>query len=224
MPPLRIADARIELGGDEAQIPGLRATIADGVLDLEGRIPVAALLSPAGALRIGVAPGGEADLHATLTGVQAATLLEMLRPDQPSRIQALLTGDARLMGTLTSWREAHGEVKLQATDVTVQDLAIEVTPLVGRLTAGTVDFDPLEVRARGGVFVVDGSADLFNRTIDMTGKGTLDLRTVSPFLDETVVTGDADADVAIRGPFTAPRPTGPAGASATQRFSPFAGS
>ena len=64
------------------------------------------------------------------------------------------------MGTLTSWREAHGEVKLQATDVTVQDLAVEVTPLVGRLTAGTVDFDPLEVRARGGVFVVDGSADL----------------------------------------------------------------
>jgi autotransporter translocation and assembly factor TamB len=51
-PPLEIADARIELGGDEAQIPGIRATIAGGVLDLEGRIPVSALLSPAGALRI----------------------------------------------------------------------------------------------------------------------------------------------------------------------------
>jgi outer membrane protein insertion porin family len=207
-PPLRIADARIELGGDEAQIPGLRATIADGVLDLEGRIPVGALLSPAGALRIGVAPGGEADLHATLTGVQAATLLEILRPDRPSRIQALLTGEARLMGTLTSWREAHGEVKLAATEVTVQDLAVDVTPLAGRLVAGRVDFDPLEVRARGGVFVLDGSADLFNRTIDVTGKGTLDLRTVSPFLDEAVLTGDAEADVSIQGPLTAPRPTG----------------
>jgi len=207
-PPLQIADARIELSGDEAQIPGIRATIADGVLDLEGRIPVGALLSPAGALRIGVAPGGEADLHATLTGVQASTLLEILRPDRPSRIQALLTGEARLMGTLATWREAHGEVSLKATEVSVQDLAVEVTPLVGRLTAGTVDFDPLEVRARGGVFVVDGSADLFNRTIDVTGKGTLDLRTISPFLDETVVTGDAEADVAIQGPLTAPRPTG----------------
>ena len=207
-PAVEIADARIELGGDEAQIPGIRATIAGGVLDLEGRIPMAALLSPAGALSIGVAPGGEADLQATLTGVQAATLLEILRPDQPSRIQALLTGEARLMGTLDSWREAHGEVKLQATDVTVQDLAVEVTPLVGRLTSGAVDFDPLEVRARGGVFVVDGSADLFERTIDMTGKGTLDLRTISPFLDEAVVTGDAEADIAVRGPLAAPMPTG----------------
>ena len=207
-PPLQIADARIELQGDEAQIPGIRAAIADGVLDLEGRIPIAALLSPASALRIGVAPGGEADLHATLTGVQAATLLELLRPDRPSRIQALLTGEARLMGTLATWREAHGEVSLQATNVTVQDLAVDVTPLVGRLTAGTVDFDPMEVRARGGVFVVDGSADLFNRTIDVTGKGTLDLRTISPFLDEAVVTGDAEADVALQGPLMAPRPTG----------------
>ena len=207
-PPLEIADARIELGGDEAQIPGIRATIAGGVLDLEGRIPLGALLSPEGALRVGVAPGGEIDLRATLTDVQAATLLEVLRPDRPSRIQALLTGEARIMGTLTSWREAHGEVKLQAANVTVQDLAVEVTPLVGRITAGTVDFDPLEIRARGGVFVVDGSADLVNRTIDVTGKGTLDLSTVSPFLDETVLTGDAEADVSIRGPFAAPRPTG----------------
>jgi outer membrane protein assembly factor BamA len=207
-PPLQIADARIELGGDEAQIPGVRATIAGGILDLEGRIPMSALVSPADALRIGVAPGGEADLHAKLTDVQAATVLEILRPDRPSRIQALLTGEARLVGTLTSWREVHGEVSLQATNVTVQDLVVEVTPLVGRLTAGTVDFDPLEVRARGGVFVVDGSADLVNRTIDVTGKGTLDLRTVSPFVDEAVLTGDAEADMAITGPFDAPRPTG----------------
>ena len=112
------------------------------------------------------------------------------------------------MGTLTSWREAHGEMKLAAADVTAQDLAVEVTPLVGRLTAGIVDFDPLEVRARGGIFVVDGSTDLVNRTIDVAGKGTLDLRTVSPFLDEAVLTGDAEADVSIRGPLTAPRPTG----------------
>ncbi len=207
-PPLQIADARIELNGDSARIPGLRATVAGGVLDIDGIIPVAALLSPAGALRLGVAPGGEADVRATLTGVQASTILEIMRPDRPSRIQALLTGQGRLMGSLTSWRDAHGDISLNATNVTVQDLAVEVTPLVGRLTAGKVDFDALEVRARGGVFVVDGSADLFNRTIDVTGNGTLDLRAVSPFLDETVLTGDAQADVSITGPLFAPRPTG----------------
>ena len=208
-PPLQIADARIELGGDEAQIPGLRATIAGGVLDLDGRIPMSALVSPADALRIGVAPGGEADLHATLTDVQAATLLEILRPDRPSRIQALLTGDARLMGTLDlvarcAWRgEPPGRQRHRAGP---RDRGH--APGRPSRPRGNVDFDPLEVRARGGVFVVDGSADLFNRTIDVTGKGTLDLRTVSPFLDEAVVTGDAEADVAIRGPFAAPRPTG----------------
>jgi outer membrane protein assembly factor BamA len=123
-------------------------------------------------------------------------------------VQALLTGEARLLGSLASWKDAHGEVSLKATDVTMQDLAIEVTPLVGRLNAGVVDFDPLQVRARGGIFVVDGSADLFHRTIDVTGHGTLDLRAVSPFLDETVLTGDAQADLAVSGPLAAPRPTG----------------
>jgi outer membrane protein assembly factor BamA/autotransporter translocation and assembly factor TamB len=207
-PPLTVPDARIELNGDEAAIPGLRARIADGILDLEGRIPVGALLSPAGALRIGVAPGGEADLKATLTGVQASTLLQMLRPDSPSRIQALITGEARLMGTLTTWREAHGELRLTASDVTVQDLAVEVTPLAARLQAGRVDFDPLEVRARGGVFTAGGSADLFARTMDVAGRGTLDLRTISPFVEEAVLTGDAEVDVIVRGPLAAPRPTG----------------
>ena len=67
-----------------------------------------------------------------------------------------------------------------------------------------MDFDPLEIRARGGVFVADGSADLFARTIDVTGRGTLDLRTVSPFLDEGVLTGDAEVDVAVRGALDAP--------------------
>jgi outer membrane protein assembly factor BamA/autotransporter translocation and assembly factor TamB len=207
-PPLTIPDARIELNGDEAQIPGLRARIADGVLDIEGRIPVGALLSPATALKIGVAPGGEADLTATLTGVQAATLLEILNPDRPSRVRALLTGEARLFGTLASWREAHGDLRLTATDVTAQDLAVEITPLAARLEAGRLDFDPVEVRARGGVFTADGAMDLLGRTIDVTGRGTLDLRTISPFLDEAVLTGDAQVDVAVSGALDAPRPTG----------------
>ena len=45
-PPLRIPDARIELNGDEAQIPGLRATIADGSARHRGSHPHGRARSP----------------------------------------------------------------------------------------------------------------------------------------------------------------------------------
>lgn len=207
-PPIVVADARIEMDGDAAVIPGIRASVGGGVVDLEGRVPLAAVLTPAGAERVGLISGVEADLVARWEGVQLAAVLEAVRPDRPARVTAALAGEARLMGTLVSWREAHGDLRLVPTAVRAQDLDVEVTPVVARLASGRVAIDDVEVRARGGVFHAGGTADLFARTLDLAGRGTLDLRTVSPFLEEAVLTGSATVDLTLAGAFDAPRPSG----------------
>ena len=44
--------------------------------------------------------------------------------------------------------------------------------------------------------------------MDLTGRGSLDLRALSAFLEDTALTGTAEVDVALRGTFDAPRPRG----------------
>ena len=134
--PLQIADAAHRAGGDEAQIPGLRATIADGVLDLEGRIPMGALLSPATALLSASPPAARPTCRRRSPACQAATLLEIL-----ARTGRRGCGAAHRRGPPRRARSRAGVRRTakcgsRASEVTVQDLAIEVTPLVAKLRRG----------------------------------------------------------------------------------------
>jgi outer membrane protein assembly factor BamA/autotransporter translocation and assembly factor TamB len=205
---LGVAEGSIELQGDRAVISGFRATLAEGTVQLSGKVPVAALVSAARAERIGVVAGEEADLLLTWEGVQAKALLEALRPDRPSRISAALAGEVRLQGTLTSWRQAHGTAELIPTDVRIQDLDVEVEPWTGRLDAGRLSTDWLVAQAQGTVFRAAGEVDLADRTFEATGHGDLDLRALSPLLEESSITGLGEFDLDASGPLSDPKLAG----------------
>ena len=202
-----LQDGRLDLQGDVAVVQNIRGTVGGGAVELTGTIPVAALLPAARAERFGLTPGVEADLDLHWQDVQAAALLELLRPG-PSAIQATLSGEARVAGTAGSWRDAHGELTLTPTNVRVQDLELEVAPVTARLQAGHVTTDGLVVTSAGSSFRAFGDADLRARTFQATGKGVLELRTLSPFLQEASLTGLADVDVTAGGPFTNPEAKG----------------
>jgi outer membrane protein assembly factor BamA/autotransporter translocation and assembly factor TamB len=202
-----LEDGRLDLQGDVAVVQNIRGTVGGGAVELTGTIPVAALLPAARAERFGLTPGVEADLDLHWQDVQAAALLELLRPG-PSAIQAMLSGHARVAGTAGSWRNAHGELTLTPTNVRVQELELQVAPIIARLEAGHVTTDGLVVTSAGSSFRVDGDADLRARTFQATGKGVLELRTLSPLLQEASLTGLADVDVTASGPFTNPEARG----------------
>ncbi len=204
---LTLQDARIDLQGDVAVLQNLEGTLGGGRVEVTGTIPVAALLPATGAERLGLTPGVSAQLSAHWEGVQAAAVMEVLRPG-PSSVHATLTGDATVSGTVGSWRDARGELSLTPTAVRVQDLDVEVLPLVVRLEAGRLTTDGLVVNAEGTTFRVDGSADLRSRTFQANGRGSLQLRTLSPLLEEVSLTGLGDVDVEASGPFASPAATG----------------
>ncbi|HKC82980.1 MAG TPA: hypothetical protein VKD46_03170, partial [bacterium] len=195
-----LQDGRLDLQGDVAVVQNIRGTVGGGAVELTGTIPVAALLPAARAERFGLTPGVEADLDLHWQDVQAAALLELLRPG-PSAVQATLSGEARVAGTAGSWRDAHGELTLTPTNVRVQDLELQVAPVTARLQAGHVTTDGLVVTSAGSSFRAFGDADLRARTFQATGKGVLELRTLSPLLQEASLTGLADVDVIAGGPF-----------------------
>jgi len=202
-----LEEGRLDLQGDVAVVQNIRATVGGGAVELTGTIPVAALLPAARAERFGLTPGVEAELNLHLQDVQAAAILELLRPGA-SPVQATLTGDARVAGTAGSWRDAHGELTLTPTNVRVQDLDLQIAPVTARLQAGHVTTDGLVVTTAGSSFRVDGDADLRAQTFQATGKGVLELRTLSPLLQEASLTGLADVDVTAGGPFVNPEARG----------------
>jgi outer membrane protein assembly factor BamA/autotransporter translocation and assembly factor TamB len=202
-----VEDGSVDLQGDVAVVQNIRAAVGGGTVELTGTIPVASLLPAAGAQRLGLVPGVEANLDLHWQGVQAASLLELLRPGA-SPIQATLTGEARLAATAGTWRDAHGDLTLTPTNVRVQDMDLQIAPLTARLEAGHVTTDGLVVNTAGSQFRVDGGADLHTMTFDATGHGVLELRTLSPLLSEASLTGLADVDVTAAGPFSGPRAQG----------------
>jgi outer membrane protein assembly factor BamA/autotransporter translocation and assembly factor TamB len=202
-----LEDGHLDLQGDVAVVQNMRGTVGGGAVELTGTIPVAALLPAARAERFGLAPGVEAELNLHWQDVQAAAVLELLRPG-PSPIQATLSGDARVAGTAGSWRDAHGELTLTPTNVRVQDLDLQIAPITARVEAGHVTTNGLVVTTAGSSFRVDGDADLRARTFQATGKGVLELRTLSPLLQEASLTGLADVDVTAGGPFGHPEARG----------------
>jgi autotransporter translocation and assembly factor TamB len=92
--------------------------------------------------------------------------------------------------------------------VRVQDLELQVAPITARVEAGHVTTDGLVVTSAGSSFRVDGDADLRASTFQATGKGVLELRTLSPLLQEASLTGLADVDVTAGGPFASPEARG----------------
>ena len=202
-----LEDGRVDLQGDVAVVQNIRGAVGGGSVELTGNVPVAALLPAARAERFGLTPGVEADLNLHVQDVQVANVLELLRPG-PSAVQATLNGDARVSGTAGSWRDAHGEITLTPTNVRVQDLELQIAPITARVEAGHVTTDGLVVTSAGSSFRVDGDADLRARTFQTTGKGVLELRTLSALLQEASLTGLADVDVTAGGPFTNPEARG----------------
>ncbi|PYQ49868.1 MAG: hypothetical protein DMF78_17180, partial [Acidobacteria bacterium] len=202
-----LQDSRLHLEGDVAVVQNMRGTAGGGTFQLTGTIPVAALLPAGGAERLGLTPGVEAEVTLRWQGVQAAALLEVFRPG-PSALRATLDGDATLAGTVGSWRDAHGELHLTPTNVRIQDLDLDVVPVTVRLQAGHLTTEGIVIKTEGSAFGVTGDADLRTRTFTATGRGGLELRTLSPLVQDASLTGVADVDVEAGGSFSNPQAHG----------------
>ncbi|HVR69518.1 MAG TPA: translocation/assembly module TamB domain-containing protein, partial [Vicinamibacteria bacterium] len=203
---LALPAGTVELAGDVVTTPGIEATVAGGSLLVSGAVPLAAILAESRAAAFSLAPG-QADLRMAWSSVELRTLLEAVR-DRPSAVSATLTGEAHLVGRLSARDDLRGQLTLAATTARIQDVEIQAAPFTLTLDGGQVTTEGLTLTGPGGTFVARGRADLDAQTIDATGRGRIELRALSPLLEEAVMTGTADVDLALSGPLRNPRPRG----------------
>jgi outer membrane protein assembly complex protein YaeT len=208
VPPVRLDEARLAFKDEGVEIESLRAAVAGGSVAVEGRVPLAAAY-PKGRRDAGaLAADEEAALSATWSGIDTALLVPESEAGRKPALAAVLSGRADLRGGLASISEPRLTVTLPATTARLRDIPVELAPAEIRLESGRVSTGTLTLRAGEAVLDLSGTADLLARTIDARGRGTLELRALSAFLEEAALTGASEIDLRVQGPFDAPRPTG----------------
>ena len=207
MPVLTIPTGRVALQGDLIRTGGITAEVAGGAVVLSGDVPLSTILGEARAAQFGFT-AGEARMQVRWDGIDAQRLLEEMGPDRPSRVTGTLAGRLDLHGSVLSPASLSGDLEIPATTVRIQDLPVEISPLRVRIEGGQLSSEAVTVSAEDGIFRATGSADLVHRTVDATGKGMLELRALSPLIAEASLDGQAEVDVSVTGPFSAPASRG----------------
>ena len=195
LPEARLDEAEVELGSSSVELKPMVVQVADGSLTASGRYPLDAAAA--------------AELHLEWSGLRAEKLLAALSPEsEKSPLSARLSGKADFSGRGTDLAAWRGDTTLTAEAVTAADMALELTPLVVRLEHGLLAANPLTLTSGSGSLTIGGGFDLGRKTIDVRGQGNLDLRALSPVVGSASLTGVAQIDVTVAGPFDAPEPQG----------------
>ena len=202
-PFLSLPTARVDLRGDRIAIADLQADLVGGTLTASGEAPVSALMPPPA----GAPPSSErVEARIDIQGVDAGALLASLRNSTvpvDGTLSARLTLEAR-----PAAREARGTLEAPATTLRVENVAVELGELRARADGAAVVLEPWTLRSHGGEVVTQGHANLKTRAVEGTSRGRLDLRALSPLIEQGALSGNADLDVAVTGSLDAPRASG----------------
>jgi outer membrane protein assembly factor BamA/autotransporter translocation and assembly factor TamB len=212
LPSVRLRDGRLELQGSTMIIPSLAADVADGVVTLDGRVPLTAVL-PRARRREGSLDEDEGvHLRVTWQGLQAAALYAASRPietlPEAAPVRGALAGEADLSGGLAGVTEMRAHVSVARTDLSVEDMSVGLAPWTVDLDRGVLRARDFAVTAAGGTLEASGTVDFTRREIDASARGRLELRALSAVLTAAALRGTAEADLAVRGSLDRPQGSG----------------
>jgi outer membrane protein insertion porin family len=211
LPPVRGAGAVATLHGDRLHLPATAIDVAGGQVHIEADVPFAAT--------------GTGHLAARWEGISVAEALRAARPAATGAVDATLAGTLMVEGRRDEPASAQGTVRLEPFRALVNELPVEIGAVDGVLDSGRLALQPVRVAASGSTVETRATFDLVKREVLAASQGTIDLRALSPFLDETALTGSVYLDVGLEGPWARPRIDGAAaleGGSARLRAIPQA--
>jgi outer membrane protein assembly factor BamA/autotransporter translocation and assembly factor TamB len=208
LPEIALDDTRLELQGDALALHALRMRATEATLDVDGRLPWAALYAAARRDPARLDEDEQARLTLDWQGFDLRRWLAALAPRAADALDATLAGRAELRGGLLAPGEIGGLITLPKTALRVADVPLTLAPATLRLGAGRLETDALRLAGRDSALTLNGALDWPGRTLDLHGQGGLDLRLLSPFLAGAAVTGQAELDAEVTGPFARPRMLG----------------
>ena len=203
-PTVRVVDGVIRIAGNAAVVDNLKAETDGGAVVVTGRVPVPALVRSWRADPLRVQGSEAADLTVSWNGFDAGALLARMRPTSEERLTAQLTGSLKLSGGLASPDEVEALLASQPAEIAVGETTGRLEGFEVKATRGLVSTAGIEIGTAGASFKVAGSATLQDRRLDLTGKGKVDLRVLSPLLASAALSGTATVDAAVKGTAAAP--------------------
>jgi outer membrane protein insertion porin family len=203
VPLLAVAEGRVELAGDRVRVADLVADVVGGTVTVQADAPLAALLpAPEG----GATPDDRVTAVAVAEGIDAGALASALR-DLDVSLDGTLAGRLEVEARPAS-REIRGSLEAPATTLRVGDVLVELGAVRAHADGSRVVLEPWTVGSRGGEVVTQATVDAKTRAVDATSRGRIDLRALSPLLEQAALTGQADLDVAVGGTLQAPQARG----------------
>src|SRR6185436_10731406 len=175
-----------------------------GVVVVAGRAPVPAFVPLWRRDAKRVAPEEAADITLRWDGFDPGALLARLRPAAESRLAGRFAGSLLVRGGLSSLDEIEALLTSQAAEVSVGELTARLHPFEVRVAGSRATTEGIQVDATGGTFRLSGALGLGDGQLDLTGRGRLDLRVLSPLLSDVALTGTADVDARLMGTTSAP--------------------
>ena len=201
LPPLSIAQGRVELAGESLVLPDLPIQAAGGQIVLSGRVPLAAALPDARVRRDRVAPDESADVRIAWSGVRAE---EWPQGGGETLLVGALDGTLAVTGGLASLAEVRARLEVPATTLRVEEIEVRVEPFGASLEDGRVQVEAVQIAAAGSAVRIEGGADLVRRQLHASALGALNLRALSPFVQVGALFGTAELDLSASGAWSAP--------------------
>jgi translocation and assembly module TamB len=193
--------------GDEG-VGALQARIVGGgdgsvTLDASCRSPRVAL---AVAGRVGVSAPYDADLTVTADETSLDPFLRAAVSALPAAVGVVASGALHLRGPLATPRALAAEVDVSDLLVSLPEYPVRNrSPLHLRLADGALEVRRLALAGEGTDLAVAGTAALVGEgALDLTVRGSADLRALSLVSTELRGRGSARVEVAVSGPRSAP--------------------
>ena len=198
-PRVRVADGTIRIEDNVAVVDDLKAELDGGAVVVAGRAPVPAFVPLWRRDPKAIAPEEAADIALRWDGFDPGALLARFRPASETRLTGRFTGSLLVRGGLASLDEVDALLASRAAEIAVGDASGRLQPFELRVARGRATTEGIQVDATGGTFRLSGTAGLADGQLDVTGRGRLDLRVLSPLLSDVALTGTADVDARLLG-------------------------
>ncbi|MEW6322464.1 MAG: translocation/assembly module TamB domain-containing protein [Acidobacteriota bacterium] len=208
LPPLSDLALRVTAGAATVDLTSFSGTWEGGSITGRGSVPRARLVGPTPDIENGV-PAGAAEFR--IADVTARSLAHWLTPEQLARVQGRLAAviDARLLSP--SLDGITATLTLDQAAFTLSGVPAEqARPSRARLDAGTLSFDDVTWNVGGAPLAVAGTVRLADEdpALDVTVRGTVDLRVLSAFVPDLSADGAAELYVRVGGTAATPVPEG----------------
>jgi translocation and assembly module TamB len=151
-------------------------------------------------------PPYEAELRLALRSTSLDPFLRAMRPQLPSGLALVASGEALVSGPLARPADVRAEARLPEIELLIADLPVRARePVELKLADGHLELGRVHLGGEGTDLVVDGGMDVVgNGPLAVQARGQADLRVLAALTRRFRGSGDARLSVSVSGSSEAP--------------------